>query len=157
MYKVVVPHQDVLVRDPAPHTPLHLPLTPVLAVPLHPGRVVDHLGHHHAGDGLPQRGVPPGEALAAVGEADPEVLTEVDPLTEQTRLVEVLLQTVVEDAVEVVQPTAVKCPESSLILDRLEPAVGGPGCRGDYLVLAPKYLPHFSFKRPPKICSLGRK
>ena len=29
--------------------------------------------------------------------------------------------------------------------------------RGDYLVLAPKYLPHFSFKRPPKICPLGHK
>ena len=31
------------------------------------------------------------------------------------------------------------------------------GGRGDYLVLAQKYLPHFSFKRPPKICPLGCK
>ena len=29
--------------------------------------------------------------------------------------------------------------------------------RGDNLVLAQKYLPHFSLKRPPKICPLGRK
>ena len=26
------------------------------------------------------------------------------------------------------------------------------GGRSDYLVLAQKYLPHFSFKRPPKFC-----
>ena len=29
-----------------------------------------------------------------------------------------------------------------------------PHRRADYLVLTPKYLPHFSLKRPPKICPL---
>ena len=32
-----------------------------------------------------------------------------------------------------------------------------PPRQGGYLVLAQKYLPHFSFKRPPKICPLERK
>ena len=114
--EVVVPHQDVFVRDPAPHTALHQPPLPVLAVHLDTG-VVQHLAHHHTGHGLAEAGVVPGQALVAVGQADSQVLAQVDALAKQAGLVEVLLQAVVEDAVEVVQSAPVEGPVSLPVPD----------------------------------------
>ena len=59
--------------------------------------------------------------LTGICKADPQILAQVNALSKQPGLVEVLLQPVVEDAVEVVQAAAVKCPKCLLILHSLAP------------------------------------
>ena len=65
--------------------------------------------------------------LTGICKADPEILAQVNALSEQPGLVEVLLQPVVEDAVEVVQAAAVKCPKCLLILHSLAPPLRAVG------------------------------
>ena len=59
--------------------------------------------------------------LTGICKADAQILAQVNALPEQAGLVEVLLQAVVQDAVEVVEAAAVKCPKCLLILHSLAP------------------------------------